>query len=148
MKNFLALTAVLALTGCIMPTKQPASSEIRQAPSERILAFQNASESTGELVITRDIGLIGGACSLGVLIDGTLAAKIDTGERASFHLTPGMHLIAPTWIDGRGLCGAFYSEKSATARRRTAEVNIVTGGKKNYRIHTNTDGESTLEPVM
>lgn len=148
MKNLYLAACFLGLAGCVMPTKQPASSEIRQVPTDRLLAFQEQSATMGGIVITRDVGMVGGACFLGVLIDGTLAGKLDTGERASFYLPPGPHLIAPTWIDGRGLCGAFYSEKSASARRRTTEITTSSGGRKNYRIHTNTDGESTLEPVM
>jgi hypothetical protein len=60
--------------------------------------------------VTRDVGLIGSGCFLGILIDSTLAAKFDPAEAATFYVEPGEHLAAPTVIGGRGLCGAFYSE--------------------------------------
>jgi hypothetical protein len=131
-----------------MPTKQPPSSEVIPVPADRLMAFQESVADTGTVVITRDIGLIGGGCFLGVLIDGQLSAKLDTGERAVFHLPAGEHLLAPTWVKGKGLCGAFFDDERASARRRAAEVNVKPGVSKSYRIHTNTDGESIIEPVM
>ena len=131
-----------------MPTKQPPENKVVAAPVDRLFLFQQHADGYGTIVITRDIGMVGGGCYLGLLVDGQLAAKLDTGERASFHLAPGEHIVTSTWVDGRGLCGAFYNEERAAARRRSTEIIVREGASKNYRIHTNTDGESTIEPVL
>lgn len=149
MRNIALVVALSTLlSGCVMPTKQPQASDVKAVPAERLLAFQEQSDATGAALITRDVGMIGGGCFLGILVDGTLAATLDTGERATLHIPAGTHLLSPSWVKGRGLCGAFYDEKRMAARRRTTEVTIVAGATKAYRIHTNTDGESTLEPAL
>lgn len=146
MKTLFAALSLLLLAGCVMPTKQPLDSAVMPVPPERLLAYQTGGDAT--IVVTRDIGMIGGGCYLGLLIDKTLAAKLDPGERASFSVSSGEHLVAPSWIEGKGLCGAFYSAERAEARRRATEITLKPGETKRYRIHTSTDGESTLEPVM
>lgn len=149
MKGLLfAVVAATGLSGCVLPTKQPLDSEVAPTPSDRLLAYQDRDEGFATIVVTRDIGMIGGGCQLGVVINDKLAGKLNTGERAHFYVPPGEHLLAPTWIDGRGLCGAFYSEDRAAARRRFIEVSVASGATKRYRIHTNTDGESTIEPAI
>lgn len=149
MKNLLLASAVaLGVSACVMPTKQPQSADVRPVPADRLLAFQTRGATTGTVLVTRDIGMIGAGCYLGILVDGTLAATIDTGERVALQLPAGEHLLTPSWVKGRGMCGAFYDEKRMAARRRTAEVTIQAGATKAYRIHTNTDGESTLEPTL
>ena len=149
MKKLAASFALMAmLSGCVMPTKQPQASAVKAVPGDRLLGFQQQSDKTGTAHVTRDVGMIGAGCLLGILVDGQLAATLDTGERATLHLPAGTHLLTPSWVKGRGLCGAFYDEKRMAARRRTAEVTIVAGATKSYRIHTNTDGESTLEPTL
>lgn len=148
MKGFLLVAVAVALAGCVMPTKQPPEGQIVPVPNERLHLFQEAAPGSGKVLVTRDVGMIGSGCYLGLLIDGQLAAKLDAGERATFNLPTGEHLLTVTWVKGRGLCGAFYSDESAAARRRSAEVIVREGATKSYRIHTNTDGESTVEPVL
>ena len=145
----LAFAALIAttLSGCIMPTKQPPEESVVITPSDRIYLFQEPFENSAQVKVTRDIGFLGGGCFLGLLINGQLAAKLDPGERVIFYLPAGEHLLAPTWVDGRGLCGAFYTEQRAASQRRSHEIYLKEGVKKSYRIHINTDGESTVEPT-
>ncbi|HYG07317.1 MAG TPA: hypothetical protein VD865_13060 [Stenotrophomonas sp.] len=138
----------LAAAGCVMPTKQPTSDAIRDVPQERVFAFGPQPDPTGEVVVVRDIGLIGSGCYLGVFVDGKEAVRLETAERVRLQLSAGRHVLTPRYIGGRGLCGTFYNENSATARARSAEVLVEAGQSRKYRIHTNTDNEPTLEPVF
>ncbi|MDG2524618.1 hypothetical protein P6166_04505 [Stenotrophomonas sp. HITSZ_GD] len=131
-----------------MPTKQPPAKDVRMAPAERVFALPDQGVTKGEVVITRDVGLIGSGCFLGIFVDGTEAARLDPSEQVRFQLSAGRHVLTPRYIGGNGLCGAFYSEKAATARARSAEITVDAGQSRRYRIHTNTDNEPTIEPVL
>ncbi|WDI84399.1 Rha family transcriptional regulator [Xanthomonas campestris pv. campestris] len=62
-------------------------------------------------------------------------------------LRGGRHVITSRYVGGRGLCGA-NSEERQVARSHSAEIFVEPGQVRSYRIHTRTEGESTIEPVL
>ena len=138
----------LMLAGCVMPTKQPVPSDISPIPMDRVFLPAAPTGNAGEVIVTRDVGLIGSKCLLGLLVDGKTAAHVGPAERVPIQLAAGRHTLTVSWIDGRGLCGAFFSEERAESRRRSIEIIVDPGQSRQYRIHTNTDGESTIEPTL
>src|SRR5262249_32126228 len=78
------------LTAC---SGRVALSDARQAPSERVLAFQTASPENGTLVVIRDGGPVGSGCYFAFYINRTLATRLDVGERARFFVEPGGVLL-------------------------------------------------------
>lgn len=97
--------AVLLFAGCA--TTPLASSQAKPVPKERILAYQDSSESlNAALVLTRDVGLLGSGCFYAFWINGSLAARFGTGETATFFVEPGEHLLrVGRDPQGLGLCG-------------------------------------------
>lgn len=125
----------LLLVGCA--TTPPPASEIKMAPANRLLAFQDKTKDvTATLVVTRDQGLIGGGCYKTLTIDSKLSARLDTSERANFYLQPGEHLLK-VGVDeqGEGLC-AFTAFAPWTQR----ETILRAGETKYFRITTDPNG--------
>lgn len=93
----MAALASAALSGCVVfPASTTATPEERARPAraERLLSLQERrDDSTATLVVTRDEGAFGIACYYALAIDGRLAARLDAGERAYFHLVPGEALV-------------------------------------------------------
>lgn len=65
------------------------------------------AEHTANIVIIRDTGAKGSACFLSVHLNGVLAARLDTGEVASFFIKPGEVVIrAGLDPEGKFLCAS------------------------------------------
>jgi hypothetical protein len=80
------------LGGCA--TTPVASATATPAPLDRLLAFQEQTDETSAtLVITRDQGFLGSASYYSVMLNGTVAARLDVGETARFYIKPGEILL-------------------------------------------------------
>lgn len=129
-----AMVAVpLLAAGCFMPTKQPDAAMVKPAPADRVFALPDQGTSTGNVVVTRDIGAVGSKCAIGVMVDEQMAAHLNTAESVTFALKPGRHLLTVTGIDGPGLC-SFNATKSALARRRSTEIFVDADTTRKYRL--------------
>ena len=140
MKNaILGISIVLVLTGCAT-TPIPAT-EAKQAPSNRLLAYQEKNaETTSTLVVTRDTGFLGGGCYYSVSIKGTLAARLDTGETSRFFLPPGEILLrAGRDPQGKGLCAAGQDEW--TQRETILRQNEI----KFFRLSIDANGKTDIQ---
>lgn len=146
-----SVAAVLALAvvtgGCVQATKQPSPNQISPVPADRVFTIGDQSADAGSAVVTRDVGLAGGGCFLGLYIDGQPAAHFDPGERTTFKVKPGRHVLTARYVGGRGLCAA-NSEARQVARSHSTEVLIDPGMVRAYRIHTRVDGEPSIEPTL
>lgn len=100
------LTAVAAalLTACTSAPVDPTTA--KAVPAQRLFAHQDAVQPGARLVITRDAGYwASGGCMAKVVIDGKKAARMDTGEVATFWVAPGRHFVGIDGDDqGSGLC--------------------------------------------
>lgn len=138
----------LLAAGCFMPTKQPDAAMIRQAPADRIFALPDQGASTGNIVVTRDIGAVGSKCALGVMVDEQMAAHLNTAESVTFALKPGRHLLTVTGLDGPGLC-SFGATKSALARRRSTEIFVDADVTRKYRLsYPAVESPPVIEPAL
>lgn len=139
MKRIAVLLGGLLLAGCA--THAPKPNQIRPVPADRTLAYQEASAGDGMLVVTRDLGFVGGGCYLAVYIDGKESARLDTGERATFHVPAGHHVLG-TWNAGKALC----SYRQGKDRRET-DASLASGETRRYRILIDANGGLALEPT-
>lgn len=102
------ITTVIAFSGLIAGcSSQPIDPALaKPVPRERLYSHQAQTEAGAKLVITRDSGYwASGGCIAQVLIDGKKAARMDTGEVATFEVKPGRHFIGIDGDDeGGGLC--------------------------------------------
>lgn len=139
MLKIAAITALFAalLAGCAtspVPIKNAVA-----VPPERVLAYQKDVPGTGTLSVTRDSGHTGSLCSVGLFVDGKVAALLKPGERVSLHVPAGSVVVGAAY-QGSGICGM-----GADRQEREA---IVSGGKvKNYRISTSGDGALDILPT-
>lgn len=139
MLKIAATTALFAalLAGCAtspVPIKNAVA-----VPPERVLAYQKDVLGTGTLSVTRDSGHMGSLCSVGLFVDGKVAALLKPGERVSLHVPAGSVVVGAAY-QGSGICGM-----GADRQEREA---IVSGGKvKNYRISTSGDGVLDILPT-
>ena len=139
MLKIAATTAIFAalLAGCAtspVPIKNAVA-----VPPERVLAYQKDVPGTGILSVTRDSGHTGSLCSVGLFVDGKVAALLKPGERVSLHVPAGTVVVGAAY-QGSGICGM-----GADRQEREA---IVSGGKvKNYRISTSGDGVLDILPT-
>jgi hypothetical protein len=138
MKRIAAALVGMLLAGCA--THAPKPNEIRPVPSDRALAFQEVTGGDATLVVTRDKGFMGSGCFLAVYIDGKEAARLDTGEKAIFHVPAGHHVLG-TWNAGKALCG--YREGKD---RREADASLNPGETRKFRILID-GGGLKLEPT-
>ncbi len=83
MKLIVGALAVALLAGCA--SSAIPVSQADPVPRDELYAFQNkpAGES-GKVTVVRDSGMVGSGCDIVVYVDGRKAAKIGTGQRASF----------------------------------------------------------------
>lgn len=90
---------LLTLTACTSFRTDPEN--LDPVPAERLFGWQEAGEATSELIVDRDIGMLGGGCYVAFQIDRQLAARIAIGEVASFRVPAGEHIVGIT-IDTQG----------------------------------------------
>ena len=102
------------------PTPGPLG-EATLTPKARLMAFQTLSpDRSSTITLIRDSGYVGSACYLMVYVNATLAARMDTGELAKFHIPPGSMFL---WVGpdkkGRGFCqvGEGYSAQIDTTMK-------------------------------
>lgn len=124
MRILIGLVAVMVLAGCA--SSAISVKEASPAPSDELYAFQSkpAGES-GKVTVVRDSGMVGSGCDIVVYVDGRKAAKVGTGQRASFYLPAGTPSIG-AGLAGSGLC--------AGAAIRTISANVQAGKESLYRI--------------
>ena len=135
--GLLGFVAVMA--GCA--TTPPSMSEIKTAPQDRLLAYQNKTGSTtSKLVVTRDVGHLGSGCFYALSINNVLSARLDTAETASFYVEPG-ELLLRTGRDpsGKGLCGI---GKDDWTQRETV---LRAGETKMFRMTIDMNGKADIQ---
>ncbi|WP_421549102.1 hypothetical protein [Pseudomonas sp. QD4] len=124
MRILIAAAAVAMLAGCA--SSAISVRDAKPVPSDEVYAFQTkpAGES-GKVTVVRDSGAVGSGCDIVVYVDGRKAAKIGTGQRATFYLPPGSPSLG-AGLAGSGLC--------AGAAIRTIAAMVQPGKESLYRI--------------
>lgn len=136
MRILLTMLVLSAVTGCA--TKPVTAERATPAPADRV---HYSGDGSARLVVTRDSGLLGGGCYLGLLLNGDLAARLGTGETVTLPVPPGEHLLGiGNDPKGGGLCGL----SSMTIR----EIATTVEGEqsKRFRLLGDMDGGFTIAP--
>lgn len=136
---FAAATLGVLASGCV--TKPIAYEMAVDVPQERYSYVAPQSDNLGTVRVTRDTGFAGSGCLMVISIGGIEAARLESGERASFPLREGEHVfsVAPS---ERGLCGV---QRDRVTRR--AEVNVRAGQLKRYRAGINPNAGPFFDPA-
>jgi len=129
------LVVILLLTSC---ATTPISVEHASVvPASRILAAQMLAPSprTGSLVIKRDSGFMGSACTMRVFVDGVAVADLEAAEKIELFVPLGEHIVGVT---SNGICGGGTAE---------AAVVLVPERQRILRIASGQSGDIYLHPT-
>ncbi|HEY7167236.1 MAG TPA: hypothetical protein VIB79_21920 [Candidatus Binatia bacterium] len=131
------LIAGLALCLAACATQPISIQQAAAVPAGRILAPQwlHPGQYTGSLVIKRDAGFMGSACTVRVFIDAVPVADLAPSEKVELFVALGDHVVGATSPDL--FCGGGASE--------TAVV-IVPERQKIVRIAAGQSGDLHLQP--
>ncbi|WNC08181.1 3-isopropylmalate dehydratase [Pseudomonas coleopterorum] len=136
MRVFWVMLIAVGLSGC---TSFRADSEhLKTVPADRLSAWQQPLTPSSELVVDRDIGIMGGGCYVALLIDREPAALMAVGEVATFHLPPGEHIVGIT-TDKQGgmLCSKGRLNRELRLQANPGErqhLRIVSEAKSGFGI--------------
>jgi hypothetical protein len=130
-----SLVVFLALTSCA--TTPISVEQASTVPGARILAKQMLAPApyTASLVIKRDSGFMGSACSIRVFVDGVAVADLETAEKVEVFVSLGEHIVAVT---SNGICGGGTAE---------AAVVVVPERQRILRIASGQSGDLFLQPT-
>jgi type IV pilus biogenesis protein CpaD/CtpE len=133
MQLFAVIMALLLAACATTPTTIQQASNV---PSSRILAAQWVSQApyTGSLVVKRDSGFMGSACTIRVFLDGVPVADLAPAEKVEIFVPMGEHIVGVT---SNGICGGGFAE--------TAVV-IALERQKILRIASGQSGDIYLQP--
>lgn len=137
MKKIALVLAILTMAGCATEAVLP--SQAKQAPSERLLKYQehiNGANST--LIVVRDKGYLGSGCYTGVYLNDQKSAVLNPGEKVTFHLHSGEWNVA---IRGEGkLC---ISDSVPVGR----DIQLKEGETKAVRLFSDPSGNVDVKPL-
>ena len=133
--QLLALSILLFLAACA--TTPISVEQASVVPTSRILAAQMLARApyTGSLVIKRDSGFMGSACTIRVFVDGVPVADLDSAEKVEVFVSLGEHIVGVT---STGICGGGTAE---------AAVNIAPERQRILRIASGQSGDIYLQPT-
>jgi hypothetical protein len=125
--RFFVVFLAISLTAC---ATQPIS--IYQAstvPSSRILARQLLSQAqyTGSLIIKRDTGFMGSACTIRVFVDAMPVADLAPSEKVELFVPFGEYVVSATPTDS--FCGGGTSEAAVVIRPESQKILRIASGQ-------------------
>lgn len=130
MRILMGALGLVLLVGCA--TSVTPVSQAEPVPKDELYAFQSRPDDGGGTVtVVRDSGALGSGCDVVVNVDGKKAAKVGTGQRASFYLPAGQPNLGIGLADS-GLCGGMAI--------RSITANVQDGKESVYRISGDMSG--------
>lgn len=134
-RNLPATAVIVLIAGCSSTPVDSVSA--KRVPTDRVYAYQTETPGGATLVVSRDNGFwASGGCFSTLIIDGKKAARLDTGEVAKFHVTPGRHIVGIGGDeDGSGLCAMQIGQP---VKETATEVSA--GEVQKYRISGTQNG--------
>ena len=132
--RFLVLFLILSLAACA--TTPLTINQAAVVPESRILAPQLLAQAsnTGSLVVKRDSGFMGSACTIRVFVDAVPVADLKSAEKVELFVALGEHSVVAT---SNGICGGGTSE---------AAVVIMPERQRILRIASGQSGDIFLQP--
>jgi hypothetical protein len=134
--RYLAILVLFSFTACA--TTPITINQAAAVPASRILAPQLLAQAsnTGSLVIKRDSGFMGSACTIRVFVDAVPVADLAPSEKVEVFVGFGEHSVVVT---SNGICGGGTSE--------TAVV-IMPERQRILRVASGQSGDILLQPSM
>jgi type IV pilus biogenesis protein CpaD/CtpE len=135
MRRIIVASAIVLVSGCA--SRPVSTNEAVTVPPDKIVdsRFSHKLPNSGEVIVKRDSGFVGGACRLRIFIDAVAIAEIDTSEKVVSYLPEGEHIISAQL---NSPCAATLVEVNA---------NVKAGGRSTYRFGTGTNFDFGLFPT-
>ena len=134
MRFLVLFLMLLSLAACA--TTPLTINQAAAVPETRILAPQLLAQAsnTGSLVVKRDSGFMGSACTIRVFVDAVPVADLKSAEKIELFVALGEHSVVAT---SNGICGGGTSE---------AAVVIMPERQRILRIASGQSGDIFLQP--
>ena len=132
--KLLLVILLLSLTACA--TSPVTVNQASAVPDSRVLAGQwlTQTPNSGSLVVKRDSGFMGSACTIRVFVDAVPVADLGPSEKVELFVALGEHSVVVT---SNGICGGGTSE---------AAVIIMPERQRILRIASGQSGDIYLQP--
>ncbi|HEX7229257.1 MAG TPA: hypothetical protein VF452_02595, partial [Candidatus Binatia bacterium] len=129
------ITLLLSLSACA--TTPLTFNQTAAVPESRVLARQLLSQgsNSGSLVVKRDSGFMGSACTIRVFVDAVPVADLKPAEKVELFVALGEHSVVATATSA--ICGGGTSE---------AAVVIMPERQRILRIASGQGGDIFLQP--
>lgn len=130
----IAALLFLSITGCA--TTPVTIGQAKAVPGNRILTPQllAQAQNTGSLVVKRDSGFMGSACTVHVFVDAVPVADLAPSEKVEVFVSLGEHSVVVT---PNGICGGGISE---------TVVAIMPERQRILRVASGQSGDLYLQP--
>ena len=140
--RFFILFAVLSLMACA--TQPVTIYQASAVPSSRVIATQwlFPSPYTGSLIIKRDSGLMGSACTVRVFVGAVPVADLGPAEKVELFIAVGEHVVVAT--PNGTFCGGGVSEAAVVIRAESQKFCVL----PLVRAGTFTFSQARFEPVQ
>lgn len=135
MRRVLFVALCAAVAGCAT-TPVPSDSATAQ-PATSIVdpAATTPRAGAGAILVTRDTGMLGMACTFDVMIDGQRVAGLRKGEQVTLYADPGERILS---VQAReGICGGGLTQIA---------VQVVADTTKKVRVGMDHGWDIKLEP--
>jgi hypothetical protein len=128
---------VLLLSVAACATTPLTLNQTAAVPESRVLARQLVTQTSnsGSLVVKRDSGFMGSACTIRVFVDAVPVADLRPAEKVELFVALGEHSVVATATGG--ICGGGTSE---------AAVVIMPERQRILRIAAGQSGDIFLQP--
>ena len=120
------LMTLLILAGCA--TNPITIEQATAVPAARVLAPQLVAQrsNTGSLVVKRDSGFMGSACTVRVFVDAVPVADLAPAEKVEVFVGFGEHSVVVT---SNGICGGGTSETAVTIMPERQRILRIASGQ-------------------
>ena len=127
---WLAVAPILAIACGTTPVP---SSNAQPVPADRIFAagFTKAQPGYALLVVTRDIGLKGKACTARLFVDGTHVADLRTREQVRLFVEEGEHVVG---VSAKGCFGGADQTSIVVTPAKPTLLHIEAGHGKGLTV--------------
>jgi hypothetical protein len=132
MSKIIALLALSSLLGACATS--PIASGEASAGKPVTNQFQTPAADSGSLIVTRDSGFMGAACSQKIYVDGTQIGSLRSGQKVQVYLPAGEHVAG---VMSGGMCGGGSS---------STQIIVKAGGTKHLRVASGQSGDIKIEP--
>ena len=125
--RLLALLLCLSFTACA--TTPLTITQASAVPSSRILAPQLIAErsNTGVLIVKRDSGFMGSACTIRVFVDAVPVADLAPSEKIELYVALGEHSVVVS--PNGSICGGGTSEAAVVIMPERQRILRIAGGQ-------------------